>query len=1370
MNRTAAVCLTLLLSFSLPSAATAVDAKNNNNKQPNISYKADHKHNHFAERDQRYRDANEPMRVIVRLQGEALAPFLKQQHAKMAGAASKPTDQEREQHAKTIMGQQEKLRHQQKQLLSKLQQNQLIHSVHAQFVTATHALSVTVKAGDINTIRQLPGVAGVYPEQRYQTTLAESLEQVRAPDAWLLMDNQGQTLTGKGIHVGILDTGIDYTHPDLGGCVGDNCKVRDGVNFTTPLSSDPEDEMPDYDTVIADDDFMDRNGHGTHVAGTVAAKGAVMGVAPDAYLYAIKVLSDEGWGSTSGIIAGIEWAMDPDGDPLTDDQLDVINMSLGGGFDPIMNEAVDAATEAGIVVVVAAGNIPGYEMLGSPAAAEQAITVGAIDKQDQMAVFTSRGPLREGNVVKPELVAPGVSINSTWINNSHRVISGTSMAAPHVAGAAAILRQLHPSLSISEVKALLVGQARDLGEDIFTQGSGALDLLASAEASWLLDPAVLYWGRYGPNTDSETLSTSIHLRNLSQTALNFNGAIGGETIIGTALTLETADLSPLSPNEVRELSLSLAIDQSLVPISERTSLHHEGTGGFTVEGEAQRIPQALIKAAVIDITMAQGLEYLLLFGEDSDYQRLLAPINCEGEPEQRRVYLKPGRYQSFWRYADEPCTAPDKIMFADTLVLDTSLEVTTPELAAPLEVGLGHITDAQQNPVDTESLSLDNLCYTIWHPQMSDIYFSCGSLVTEDRQRLIFFNTMPEGYQLDYSLLLSENNDTGFNIYFLSDHLHGQDTSHLASLDLTEAGKLSLIFADTRWNNASVGFSATLNKSLGINGNTGVDVNQGDLGTLHLPLPVNLYAPLTTLNLSEWYVGINIKGHHEIPAADEDDDPFYGLLQKPDFSTGPMGFVSADDWFKIGSFDEQLEILHAAQGDMVITQSGYYFSAQVMASPNLTGIETFTEAGPFSGLQKDERHNRLSGSMPYRIHCEGQILSEGNFRQTFFADFMPPEQDCSELYVDVTMTTQIPGHSDSSELQVHFVRQPAESLEEIIGPDARNDWMAAPWLKELSLLDDGEVSRHLVSDNPGLRLRFNQQPGIAALTSLTLGYRLNDSEEWQTLETELAEGNYTASLPVLPGSQRVSLRIEAVNEHGHSMRQILNSIFYLGTDTELNPQIPPFFQDIPSFTLEATGPLTSLDIFDFDLFAYELGGAEVAAERQGDSLLGLGVHEIIWTAVGSNGVEAFATQQVEIIDTTAPVITAPANSRVEVASGGTTENPAHATAVDLVDGEVPVVADKTGPFAEGTHTVTWTASDLSANTATALQTLTVITPTTTDGSTETGGNSSGGGSVSFWSWLLLMMGYLFNCGRSSRLYSHIKCYRHAPPDQFSGEP
>ena len=230
----------------------------------------------------------------------------------------------------------------------------------------------------------------------------------------------------------MLDTGADFTHPDLVG------RVADRADFTAEGG-----------------DAVDHNGHGTHVASTIAGTGAAAhgqrrGVAPDAKLVIGKVLDDHGSGADSGIIAGMEWAAT---------RADVINMSLGGsdpddGSDPL-SLAVDALSRStGALFVIAAGNSGGA--ISSPGSAASALTVGAVDRNDKLADFSSRGPLVTSNVAKPELVAPGVDIVAARaagtnlqdpIDRYYEAISGTSMASPHVAGAAALLAQRHPDWS-----------------------------------------------------------------------------------------------------------------------------------------------------------------------------------------------------------------------------------------------------------------------------------------------------------------------------------------------------------------------------------------------------------------------------------------------------------------------------------------------------------------------------------------------------------------------------------------------------------------------------------------------------------------------------------------------------------------------------------------------------------------------------------------------------------------------------------------------------------------------------------------------------------------------------------------------------------
>ncbi|MBM0234915.1 S8 family peptidase [Micromonospora sp. STR1_7] len=285
--------------------------------------------------------------------------------------------------------------------------------------------------------------------------LDRNLGQIAAPEAWKA------GYTGKGVRVAVLDTGADFTHPDLVG------RVADRADFTAEGG-----------------DAVDHNGHGTHVASTIAGTGAAAhgqrrGVAPDAKLVIGKVLDDHGSGADSGIIAGMEWAAT---------RADVINMSLGGsdaddGTDPLSLAVDGLSRQTGVLFVIAAGNSGGA--ISSPGSAASALTVGAVDRDDKLADFSSRGPLVTSHVAKPELVAPGVDIVAARaagtnlqapIDRYYEAISGTSMASPHVAGAAALLAQRHPDWTGEKIKAALVGAADPLtGIDPYAVGAGRLN-------------------------------------------------------------------------------------------------------------------------------------------------------------------------------------------------------------------------------------------------------------------------------------------------------------------------------------------------------------------------------------------------------------------------------------------------------------------------------------------------------------------------------------------------------------------------------------------------------------------------------------------------------------------------------------------------------------------------------------------------------------------------------------------------------------------------------------------------------------------------------------------------------------------------------
>ncbi|HEY8891130.1 MAG TPA: S8 family serine peptidase [Clostridium sp.] len=249
---------------------------------------------------------------------------------------------------------------------------------------------------------------------------------IKAPTSW----HSG--LTGKGINIAIIDTGAG-PHSDLLMAGGTNV-----INGSTTTS------------------YADDNGHGTHVAGIIAAKGlngGVEGVAPGASIYAVKALNSTGNGYTSDIISGIDWAIN--------NKMNIISMSLGSAeSDTALQSAVDTAYNDGLLIVAAAGNDGNNSGTGTnteyPANYSSVIAVGAVDSNNNRAYFSSTGS-------KVEVSAPGVNVESTYLNNSYKAMSGTSMATPFVAGDLALLKQEYPSDTNAQLRQLLDTNVTDLG-------------------------------------------------------------------------------------------------------------------------------------------------------------------------------------------------------------------------------------------------------------------------------------------------------------------------------------------------------------------------------------------------------------------------------------------------------------------------------------------------------------------------------------------------------------------------------------------------------------------------------------------------------------------------------------------------------------------------------------------------------------------------------------------------------------------------------------------------------------------------------------------------------------------------------------------
>jgi subtilisin family serine protease len=310
---------------------------------------------------------------------------------------------------------------------------------------------------------QAGGVDRIALDRRVRANLETSVPMIGAPRAW------EAGYDGTGVTVAVLDTGYDSEHPDLKGVVAGS------ANFT---------DSPDTG---------DKFGHGTHVAATVAGTGAASGgarkgVAPGADLIVGKVLGDDGFGLESWVMDGMEWA--------ATSGADVVNMSLGGGGDGTdpLSLAVNALTaQTGTLFVVSAGNDgeQGMSTVGSPGNADAALTVGAVDRQEVLASFSSKGPRPSDLAVKPDITAPGVDIVAARaagtsmghpVDEHYTSASGTSMAAPHVAGAAAILAQRHPDWSGPRLKDALASTAHgERGQSVFEHGGGRVDVARAVD-------------------------------------------------------------------------------------------------------------------------------------------------------------------------------------------------------------------------------------------------------------------------------------------------------------------------------------------------------------------------------------------------------------------------------------------------------------------------------------------------------------------------------------------------------------------------------------------------------------------------------------------------------------------------------------------------------------------------------------------------------------------------------------------------------------------------------------------------------------------------------------------------------------------------
>jgi hypothetical protein len=542
----------------------------------------------------------------------------------------------------------------------------------------------------------------IWLNRKMSKSLDVSVPQVGAPAAW----QAGHT--GKGVTVAVLDTGIDANHPDVSG------KVAVAKDFSASGSTG------------------DKDGHGTHVASTIASGNAsYKGVAPDAELAVGKVLGDDGFGQLDDIIAGMRWA-------VTEAKAKVVNMSLSGGesdgTDPVSLAVNELSRSHGALFVVAAGNSDPREKgkVSAPATADAALAVGNLTKGGAVSDFSRRGPRVGDTAMKPEISAPGSDIMAARASGGHVALSGTSMAAPHVAGAAAILVGQHPDWTGETIKSALVATASPVNAHPFDAGNGRVDLARATTSTVQSSPASVSANLKWP--DTKPRKNTVTYRNTGTTPVTLSLAVDLKDTKGQTAPAALAKLSATTLTIAPGAQGSVTLTST--PRSGRPGQYGGALLATTADGKSTRTPVAiqdepesyeLTINAIDRAGKAPAHEAVTLVNLDTMDVRFYVPLNTP-------LRLPRARYAIKADIAPEPA--------------DYALRMIHPELELKRATTL-KLDGAQAKPV---SISIDNPTARdgLWHSQMSftsasepDRYSYSSHLAFEPRFDKVYAYSVP---------------------------------------------------------------------------------------------------------------------------------------------------------------------------------------------------------------------------------------------------------------------------------------------------------------------------------------------------------------------------------------------------------------------------------------------------------------------------------------------------------------------------------------------------------------------------------------------------------------------------------------------------
>ncbi|MFZ4620228.1 MAG: S8 family serine peptidase [Bacteroidota bacterium] len=589
-----------------------------------------------------------------------------------------------------------------------------------EFENVLNGFTISARREKITSIAAMPEVRSVFPDVNVSVTPVS--QQSSTP----VIPTGTSTATAKGIRIGIIDTGIDYLHEAFGGAFGEGHTAAGG-----------------YDLVNNDPDPMDDNGHGSHVAGIISGRSStITGIAKDAELYIYKALDQNGNGSSSNVIAAIERAVK--------DSVKVLNLSLGtpsGSSDDPLSIAVNNAVQAGVVVVVAAGNTGDYSSINSPGTAEFALTVGATDA-NSIASFSSKGPETESYRIKPEVVAPGVSILSVKSGGGYVEMSGTSMATPYVTSLAAAMRELHPDWSAFQIRDAIISNTIDLGKPVFSQGHGKVNE-SVLNCTLFSSPSDLSFGFNPPSASTWKQQRSITLYNKSTTPKRYS--FSSSTTNAAMKFIFTPAQTDIPANG--SVTVQIDLETNNLFLSNNSAFESGYSGKIIAAGSSDSItvPFAFFKGPILQLHFNE-VPWLVMVHNGSSYSKTFSPkVNSMS------MIVKDGLYDVVTSFYGSRYVVTERINVSGRSGIEiNSSEAQFPVSFQPISEN-GSVIDLGK--VGGTCSYLEALVY---QPAGYAVVGMGGGKTNSYSNRPKYFSAMSKNYAYGYSITLQPNNLTSY--------------------------------------------------------------------------------------------------------------------------------------------------------------------------------------------------------------------------------------------------------------------------------------------------------------------------------------------------------------------------------------------------------------------------------------------------------------------------------------------------------------------------------------------------------------------------------------------------------------------------------